>query len=58
MAKKFTILTADRNRNVREFLKREMIAEGYRVKVAKIGVSQSSVLSGYYRICGKKRKQR
>lgn len=46
MAKKFTILTADRNRNVREFLKREMIAEGYRVKVAKIGVSQSSVLSG------------
>ena len=33
--KKFTLLIADRNRNVREFLKRELIAEGYRVKVAK-----------------------
>ncbi|MBW1738006.1 MAG: response regulator [Deltaproteobacteria bacterium] len=37
MAKKFTILIADRNRNVREFLKREMIAEGYRVRLAKNG---------------------
>ncbi len=37
MAKKFTLLIADRNRHVREFLKRELIAEGYRVKVAKNG---------------------
>ena len=37
MVKKFTILIADRNRNVREFLKREMIAEGYRVRLAKNG---------------------
>ena len=35
--KKFTLLIADRNRNVREFLKRELIAEGFRVKVAKNG---------------------
>jgi DNA-binding NtrC family response regulator len=35
--KKFTLLIADRNRNVREFLKRELIAEGYRVNVAKNG---------------------
>ena len=32
---KFTILIADRNPNVREFLKREMMAEGYRVRLAK-----------------------
>ena len=32
---KFTILIADRNPNVREFLKREMVAEGYRVRLAK-----------------------
>jgi len=37
VAKKFTLLIADRNRHVREFLKRELIAEGYRVKVAKNG---------------------
>jgi len=30
-----TILIADRNPNVREFLKREMMAEGYRVRLAK-----------------------
>jgi DNA-binding NtrC family response regulator len=35
--KKFTLLIADRNRNVREFLKRELIAEGYGVKVARNG---------------------
>ncbi|MCD6561106.1 MAG: response regulator [Deltaproteobacteria bacterium] len=34
MGKKFTILIADRNRNVREFLKREMIEAGYSVRVA------------------------
>ena len=33
--KKFTILISDRNRNVRELLKREMMAEGYRVRLAK-----------------------
>ena len=31
----FTILVADRNPNVRELLKREMMAEGYRVLQAK-----------------------
>lgn len=31
----FTILVADRNPNVRDFLKREMMAEGYRVLQAK-----------------------
>lgn len=30
-----TILISDRNRHVREFLKREMTAEGYRVRLAK-----------------------
>lgn len=35
--KKFTILIADRNPHVREFLKREMISEGYRVRLAKDG---------------------
>jgi len=34
VGKKFTILIADRNRNVREFLKREMIEAGYSVRVA------------------------
>ena len=34
MGKEFTILIADRNRNVREFLKREMIEAGYSVRVA------------------------
>ena len=37
MAEKFTILIADRNPNVREFLKREMIADGYLVRVAENG---------------------
>ena len=37
MGRQFTILIADRNRNVREFLKREMMAEGYRVHLAKSG---------------------
>ncbi len=34
MTKEVTILIADRNPNVREFLKREMMAENYRVIVA------------------------
>jgi DNA-binding NtrC family response regulator len=35
--KEFSILIADRNRHVREFLKREMTAEGYIVRLAKTG---------------------
>ena len=34
MKDKFTILIADRNRNVRNFLGREMTAAGYRVRLA------------------------
>ena len=37
MNKVFTILIADRNRHVREFLKREMLAEGYRPQLVKTG---------------------
>ncbi|MGD8549699.1 MAG: response regulator [Desulfobacterales bacterium] len=35
MDKEFKILIADRNQHVREFLKRELMAEGYRVGLAK-----------------------
>lgn len=34
MADSFSILVTDRNRHVRDLLKRELIAEGYRVSVA------------------------
>jgi len=34
MKKNFTILIADKNRNVRDFLRRELSAEGYEVEVA------------------------
>lgn len=37
MDKSFTILIADRNRHVRELLKREMLAEGYRPQLVKTG---------------------
>ena len=37
MAENITILIADRNPNVREFLKREMAAENYRVMLADDG---------------------
>ncbi|MGA2403362.1 MAG: response regulator [Syntrophobacteraceae bacterium] len=37
MRKIFTILIADKNKNVREFLRRELAAEGYEVVVAKDG---------------------
>lgn len=37
MDKSNTILIADRNRHVREFLKRELAAVGYRVRLAKNG---------------------
>lgn len=35
MKKEFTILIADRNPHVRKLLEREIIAEGYRVRLAK-----------------------
>lgn len=34
MKENFTLLIADRNRNIREFLQRELIADGYRVILA------------------------
>ena len=37
MQKEFTILIADRNPHVREFLKREMMAAGYRIRLAENG---------------------
>jgi DNA-binding response OmpR family regulator len=37
MDNEFLILIADRNRHVREFLRRELMIEGYRVQVAKDG---------------------
>lgn len=37
MKKKIKILIADRNSNVREFLRREMTAEGYSVELAENG---------------------
>nr|MBC8363173.1 response regulator [Candidatus Desulfatibia profunda] len=37
MKSKFSILIADRNPHVREFLKREMTAEGYRVQLVENG---------------------
>lgn len=37
MADSCKILVADRNRHVREFLRRELTAEGYRVEVARDG---------------------
>ena len=35
MENEFTILIADRNPNVRELLKREMMLEGYKIRLAK-----------------------
>lgn len=37
MADQFTILIADRNPHVRDFLRRELISAGYRVQLAKDG---------------------
>jgi len=34
MKENFTLLIADRNRNIREFLQRELITDGYRVFLA------------------------
>lgn len=36
--KEFTILISDKNRNIREYLRREMASEGYHVRVAKNAV--------------------
>lgn len=46
MVKEFTILISDKNKNVREYLRREMAAEGYRVLLAK---SAREVLEWIYR---------
>jgi len=35
IVKEFTILVSDKNRNIREYLRREMASEGYQVRVAK-----------------------
>jgi len=37
MERRFTILLTDRNRHVRELLRRELAAEGYRVETARDG---------------------
>ena len=37
MEKEFTILIADRNRHIREFLRRELMDEGYKIVLAKTG---------------------
>ncbi|MCF8051764.1 MAG: response regulator [Desulfobacterales bacterium] len=37
MGKTYSILVADRNRHVRDYLKRELAAEGYLVRLAKTG---------------------
>ena len=37
MGNTYSILVADRNRHVRDYLKRELTAEGYRVRLAKSG---------------------
>jgi len=47
MDKPHTILVADRNSHVREFLKRELIAEGYDIRLAK---SSREILKLAYRL--------
>ena len=42
----FSILIIDKNPNVREFLKRELQAEGYRVETAKDGIALYDALVG------------
>jgi len=46
MGDEFVILIADRNRHVREFLRRELMAEGYRVQVAKDGREVMMIIEG------------
>ena len=47
MEKAFTLLIADRNRHVREFLKREMQEEGYRILLARSGREVLGYISGH-----------
>jgi DNA-binding response OmpR family regulator len=42
----FSILIIDKNPNVREFLKREFLAEGYRAETAKDGIALYDALVG------------
>ena len=46
MAKSCKILIADRNRHVRDFLRRELSAEGYEVEVARDGREVLSRING------------
>jgi len=46
MEKKTTILIGDRNKNIREFLKRELMAEGYNVKLAPNGREILNMVNG------------
>ncbi|NSW87639.1 MAG: response regulator [Syntrophobacteraceae bacterium] len=46
MDDRFRILVADRNRHVREFLQRELAADGYRVQVAKDGDEVLNIVDG------------
>ena len=45
MKRGFTILIADRNPHVRQYLRREMISDGYRVRLAKNGQEVLKTLS-------------
>jgi CheY-like chemotaxis protein len=42
----FVILVADRNRHVREFLQRELVAEGYRIQMARDGREVFTMIEG------------
>lgn len=44
MERRFTILIADQNRRVRQFLRREFVSEGYRVLVAENGSELSHMI--------------
>lgn len=45
MIERFTILLADRNRNIRQFLKRELEGEGYFIKLANNGPEVLKILA-------------
>ncbi len=46
MKKKFCILVADKNKNVRDFLRRELTSEGYEVVTAKDGFQLLQEIAG------------
>ncbi len=46
MKNEFLILIADRNRHVRDFLRRELMEDGYRVQVAKDGREVQTIIDG------------